>query len=60
VSLEYPRWLFTTTKKDLRTAITQAFGGAAHGADFHDGPEVAGLVPDDLVEAYRRLVTDRS
>ncbi len=61
VSLEYPGWLFTTAKAELRAAIGQTLGNAVLGQEhFHGGPELTGLVPDDLVESYRRLVTDRS
>jgi hypothetical protein len=61
VSLEYPSWLFTTAKNELRAAINQTLGPAVLDVEhFHGGPELAGLVPDDLVGSYRRLVTDRS
>jgi hypothetical protein len=60
VVLMYPRWLFTTSKKDLRTAIDQRLCKAVLSEDhFHGGPELSGIVPDDLVEVYRHLVTDR-
>ncbi len=61
VSLSYPRWIFTTAKKDLRAAINQTLGPAVlNDEHFHGGPELTGLVPDDLVEGYRRLVTDQT
>lgn len=60
VLLEYPRWLFTTSKKGLRAVIAQTLGKAVLGEDhFPGGPELSGIVPDDLVEVYRHLVMDR-
>lgn len=61
VPLEYPRWIFTATKKDLRAAIGDKLDKAVLGDDhFLSGPEWAGLVPEDLIAAYRRLVTEPS
>jgi hypothetical protein len=59
VTLEYPRWLFKLTKKDLRTAIGKLSKAIVDDEHLNSGPERAGLVPEDLIEAYRLLATNR-
>ncbi|HWO25290.1 MAG TPA: AAA family ATPase [Kofleriaceae bacterium] len=60
VPLEYPRWLFSMSKKDLRTALGKLSKAIVNDEHLHSGPERAGLVPEDLIAAYRRLATNRS
>lgn len=60
VTLEYPRWLFNMAKKDLRTAIGKLSKAIVDEEHLNSGPERAGLVAEDLITAYRRLVMIRS
>ena len=63
VTLTYPRWVFDTSKADLRSAVGKLHLNAGPGvlstAHFNGGPELSGLVPADLVDIYRRLITER-
>ena len=61
VTLARPRWLFDLSKDDIKArvaAIQKTAGpGVLQSDHFNSGPEVSGLVPDDLVEVYRSLAT---
>lgn len=60
VPLMYPRWLFTASKKELRTVIGETLSKGVLDQDHFDGgPELSGFVPDDLVAVYHQLVTNR-
>jgi AAA domain, putative AbiEii toxin, Type IV TA system len=60
VTLEYPRWLFSMTKKELRAAIGRLSKAIVDDEHLNSGPERAGLVPEDLIAAYCALATNRS
>lgn len=51
VSLQYPRWVRTTPKKVFRRRVGAALDEAIL-RDAPGGPELAGLVPADLVDSY--------
>ncbi|MBK7823502.1 MAG: ATP-binding protein [Tessaracoccus sp.] len=61
VALNLPRWLFDLSKDAIRARVSalhkKAGPGVLHSDNFNSGPEVAGLVPDDLIEVYRTLAT---
>lgn len=63
VVVSYPRWVFDTSKAALRAAIgklhPKAGPGVLNDEHLNGGPEVAGLIPADLIEVYRRLITER-
>ena len=51
VTLQYPRWVRTTPKKVFRRRVGAALDEAIL-RDAPGGPELAGLVPADLVDSY--------
>jgi hypothetical protein len=63
VVVSYPRWVFETSKADLRTAIgklhPKAGPGVLNAEHLTGGPELSGLVPADLIATYHRLITER-
>ena len=60
VRLEYPQWLFRASKEALITGIGKLHNGIFKHDQFQNGPERSGLVPEELIMAYRRLATDPS
>lgn len=58
VTLRYPNWLWTATKAQLEDAVTKTFVQQVRDAWKRTVP-ITGLIPADLVEAYRVLITER-
>lgn len=58
VVLRYPEWMWTTPKRLLTDAVTTALtGGVHHG--WKKALRAVGFVPADLIDIYRRLITER-
>lgn len=58
VALEYPRWIFSATKTELRAALSKLHAGIFERNCLNSGPEWSKLLPEDLIAAYRRLAMD--
>ena len=58
ITLQYPAWLWTATKAQLEAAVTTAFTHSVRNP-WKNALKVTGFIPADLVDAYRRLITER-
>jgi energy-coupling factor transporter ATP-binding protein EcfA2 len=58
VTLRYPLWLWHASKAQLEDAVTKVFSQQVRPS-WRKTVFVTGLVPADLAEAYRQLVTER-
>lgn len=58
VELQYPEWLWTTTKKQIMDVVKKAFEQGIYSS-WKKSLEVVGFVPSELIDVYRKLVTPR-
>lgn len=58
VVLRYPEWLWTSPKRLLTDAIGKALTAGVHNG-WKKALRAVGFIPADLIDIYRRLITER-